>query len=497
LRKIVKKCGKYRDKINNIKELLMKKIITFAAMVCCLVSSAIYAAEDDPNTYADKLPTIPKNARIAILPIAYDFAAVPQEIPIVQEAITSQIKELGLTPFAIKFDAASTPKDTIQLFMLSNSTHEKIRPAKQEFISNLKGQANYDIVLIPAVVSRTAKLAGQMAVWDNVKTRLTIKGFGSGESMEWSGSRLGLSLELDAYDANGNWVFTSYGGISIPYAINTREAVNELKPRLFEAKKDQDTLQKGVEVALEPLTKKIKISKELRSAESAPVENEVNLKVEPANAVAQLNEGMRYYAGHGVAKDYKQAIHWFTQSAEQGNVIAQATLGYIYLKGEGVPQDHAQAMQWLKKAAEQDDTDAQRNLGALYLGRDDASRDTKQALFWLTKAAEKGDLIAQYNLGVLYQKTKDSKQAVSWFSKAANLGNPNAQMSLGRMYANGEGLPQDYKQAYIWSALAATNGMNSRNRDLAAAKLSPQVLAEAQKETKELFDKIDANKPKK
>jgi TPR repeat protein len=476
----------------------MKKITALIALTFSLISCVLCAAETDPNTYADNLPTIPKNARIAILPMGYDFAAVPQEVPIVQEAITQQIKALGLTPFTIKFDAASTPKDTIQLFMLSNSAHKDIRPAKQEFVLNLKNQTNYDIVLIPAVVSRTAKLAGQMAVWDNVKTRLTIKGFGSGENMEWSGSRLALSLELDAYDANGNWVFTSYGGVSVPYIINTRESVNDLKPRLFEAKKDLETLQKGVEVALEPLTEKIKISKELRSAESSTTTaNEVNLKVEPVNDVAQLNEAMRYYSGRGVAKDYKQAIHWFTKSAEQGNVIAQATLGYIYLKGEGVPQDHAQAIEWLKKAAEQDDTEAQRILGAVYLGSSGVPGDSKQALFWLTKAAEKGDLIAQYNLGVLYEKAKDSKQAVSWFTKAANLGNPNAQFSLGRMYASGEGLPQDYKQAYIWSALAVANGMNTRIRDLSATKLTPQVLEQAQKDTKALFDKIEANKPKK
>jgi hypothetical protein len=168
----------------------MKKITALIVLTFSLISCVLCAAETDPNTYADNLPTIPKNARIAILPIGYDFAAVPQEIPIVQEAITQQIKALGLTPFTIKFDATSTPKDTIQLFMLSNSAHKDIRPAKQEFVLNLKNQTNYDIVLIPAVVSRTAKLAGQMAVWDNVKTRLTVKGFGSGENMEWSGSRV-------------------------------------------------------------------------------------------------------------------------------------------------------------------------------------------------------------------------------------------------------------------------------------------------------------------
>lgn len=482
----------------------MKKIITVISFLCCMVSNVVFAGEEDPNTYADNLPTIPKNARIAILPMAYDFAAVPQEIPLIQEAITAQIKALGLTPFTIKFDPASTPKDTIQVFKLANTTYKEVRPAKQTFVSSLKKQVNYDIVLIPAVVSRSARLSGQVAIWDNVKAALTIKGFGSGENSEWSGSRLALSLELDAYDVSGNWVFTSYGGISIPYVINTREAMNDLKPRLFESKKDQDTLQKGVEVALKPLTKKIKISKDVSSAATQnTVSNEDSVKVQSGDAAAQLNEAIRYYKGEGQAQDYKQAIYWFTKSAEQGNVIAQATLGYIYHKGEGVPQDHAQAINWYTKAAEQGNINAQRNLGVLYFNADGAPIDYNNALLWFAKAAEQGDLAAQYNLGLMSERgngaavPKDYKKAFSWYSKAANQGFIGAQLNLAAMYGRGDGVPQDNKQAYIWSAVAAANGGNARVRDYAASKLSPQVLEEAQKETKILFDKIEASKPKK
>lgn len=480
----------------------MKKMIRFVTLICCLVSIDAFAAETDPNTYADNLPTIPKNARIAILPMAYDFAAIPQEIPVIQESITNQIKDLGFSPFVIKFNPSTTPKDTIQLFTLVNTAHENVRPAKQGFISNLKQQANYDILLIPAVVSRAAKLSGQMAVWDNVKSSLTVKGFGSSDSFQWSGSHLALSLELDAYDLNGKWLFTSYGGISIPYIINTRDAVNELKPRLFEAKKDQEALQKGVEAALKPFSKKIKVSKELRS-EAATTSNEVSVAVESTDAIAQLNEGIRYYKGEGQTQDYKQAIYWFGKSAEQGNVIAQTTLGYIYFKGEGVPQDHAQAIHWYTKAAEHGDVNAQRSLGSLYFNPDGVPRDYAQALVWYTKAAEQGDLPSQFSLGVMSAKgngsaaSKDYKQAFFWYSKAANQGFAPAQLALGRVYGVGEGVPQDNKQAYIWSALAATNGMSSKFRDIAASKLTPQILEEAQKETKILFDKIEVSKPKK
>jgi len=311
-----------------------------------------------------------------------------------------------------------------------------------------------------------------------------------------------LSLEFDAYDVNGNWLFTSYGGISVPYIINLRDSTNDLKPRLFEGKKDQGYLEKGVEVALKPLTKKIKVSKAL--AEASPANStEVSLNVEPTDADMQFNSGIKYLRGDGVAKDYKQAVHWLTKSAEQGNVGAQLTLGYIYQKGEGIPQDYTQAVQWYTKAAEQKSVEAQRYLGILYLNPDGAPKDYQKASAFLTAAAEQGDLPAQFNLGLMNERgndttaPKDFKQAFSWHSKAANQGFAPAQFALGRLYGRGEGVTQDNKQAYIWFALAATNGMNVKARDAVAAKLTPQILEQAQQETKVLFEKIEASKPKK
>ena len=60
-------------------------------------------------------------------------------------------------------------------------------------------------------------------------------------------------------------------------------------------------------------------------------------------------------------------------------------------------------------------------------------------------------LLAQYNLGVMYAQgqgvPQNYKQAVYWYKKSANQGDAFAQSNLGLMYAQGQGLPQDYKQA--------------------------------------------------
>lgn len=42
-----------------------------------------------------------------------------------------------------------------------------------------------------------------------------------------------------------------------------------------------------------------------------------------------------YRNGEGVPQDYKQAVKWFTKSAEQGLDMAQSNLGQMYRNGEG------------------------------------------------------------------------------------------------------------------------------------------------------------------
>jgi len=80
----------------------------------------------------------------------------------------------------------------------------------------------------------------------------------------------------------------------------------------------------------------------------------------------------------------------------------------------------------------------------------------------IKKLAEKGDINAQFNLGLMYANgqrvPQDYKQAVYWLTKAAEQGLAGAQSYLVLMYAEGQGVPQDYKQAVYWLTKAAEQG---------------------------------------
>jgi hypothetical protein len=61
---------------------------------------------------------------------------------------------------------------------------------------------------------------------------------------------------------------------------------------------------------------------------------------------------------------------------------------------------------------------------------------------------------------------QDYKQAFKWYMKAAEQGYASAQYNLGSMYNNGQGTPQDYKQAIKWYTKAAEQGDASAQYNL-------------------------------
>lgn len=127
----------------------------------------------------------------------------------------------------------------------------------------------------------------------------------------------------------------------------------------------------------------------------------------------------------------------------------------VYFNGRGVTQDDAEAVKWFRLAAAQGNADAQSNLGTMY---------------------GNGQGVAQ-----------DYAEVVKWFRLAAAQGNAAAQNNLGVMYRDGQGVKQDYVRAHMWFNLGGASGDVSevKNRDLVAAKMTPQQIAAAQKMARE------------
>jgi TPR repeat protein len=75
----------------------------------------------------------------------------------------------------------------------------------------------------------------------------------------------------------------------------------------------------------------------------------------------------------------------------------------------------------------------------------------------------------------------------------AEAGKASAQFSLSFMYEKGQGVPQDYVQAYMWFTLAAAQGTRGAAewREHIAARMTPAQIAEAQKLAREWKPKLE------
>ena len=120
--------------------------------------------------------------------------------------------------------------------------------------------------------------------------------------------------------------------------------------------------------------------------------------------------------------------------------------------------------------------------------------DYATALEEFRPLAEQGHAAAQYNLGYMYYKgqgvPQDYAEAIRWIRLAAEQRYANAQFSLGYMYGEGQGVPQDYVQALMWFNLAAAQGNEKgrENRDIAAKRMTPGEISEAQRLAREWLE---------
>jgi hypothetical protein len=90
-----------------------------------------------------------------------------------------------------------------------------------------------------------------------------------------------------------------------------------------------------------------------------------------------------------------------------------------------------------------------------------AGETYQQAADWYRKAAAQGSIPGEMHLASLYRDggkgfNRDLAQAFAWYRKAAEQGDATAQGTLGVLYSFGQGIAQNYAEAYFWLDLAAS-----------------------------------------
>jgi TPR repeat protein len=219
---------------------------------------------------------------------------------------------------------------------------------------------------------------------------------------------------------------------------------------------------------------------------------------EQGSASAQLNLGVKYDNGVGVAEDNTEAVRWYRLAAEQGHAPAQKSLGYMYDNGEGVAEDNTEAVRWYRLAAEQGHAPAQYNLGYMYDDGEGVAENDTEAVRWYRLAAEQDYADAQYNLGQMYEFGEglrvDETEAVRWYRLAAEQGDGASMAKLGEFLVDGRGIEKKIEEGMKWLKKASETGevfaqtllfdryLNPDNHDFNAKKAAELIKLSASNE---------------
>lgn len=89
-------------------------------------------------------------------------------------------------------------------------------------------------------------------------------------------------------------------------------------------------------------------------------------------------------------------MYWYRRAADQGYADAQNLLGVCYYKGHGVRKNYEEAVKWYRKAADLGNLSAKYNLADCYYNGKGVFQDTDRAKKWWRKMSDLGDERARY-----------------------------------------------------------------------------------------------------
>lgn len=131
----------------------------------------------------------------------------------------------------------------------------------------------------------------------------------------------------------------------------------------------------------------------LSSAAEADVRRAVELiRVAAESEIpdAQHALGVLHLRGRGVARDSREAAHWFLRAAENGNTAGEVEYAILLFNGDGVTADERLAARYFRRAAGRGNAIAQNRLARLYAVGRGVPKNLVEAAAWHLLAAHRG-----------------------------------------------------------------------------------------------------------
>ncbi len=149
------------------------------------------------------------------------------------------------------------------------------------------------------------------------------------------------------------------------------------------------------------------------------------------NSSSQCELGDYYSEKDSKHLDYKEAVKWYSLSANKGYERAFFELGRLYdMNPSEIEHGKEHAFKIYTKMAEEGLATAQCVLGMKYWLGDGVDIDVKKAVQWLSKAADQKHDAAIRNLADLYASINDSENAQKWYKIGAATGDDYCRHKL-------------------------------------------------------------------
>lgn len=296
---------------------------------------------------------------------------------------------------------------------------------------------------------------------------------GSGESVAISQGKTSFDDPLDFYHVSGSGVnalahgtiysvdvsatsvtVTCTSGSIEARRVGSASAGTSAQQYVVQVNTISTNSQTSVTYALGPESA-ADLDAELQAAETAAARGDVT---------AEVNLGIMYGSGRGVARNPARALYYLRLAAAQGSADGEVDLGVMHEAANGVSRDEAQALHYYQLAAAQNNPTGQVDLGRMYLFAYGTAQDYPSAVHYFRLAIAQGNPAGEWNLGYMYARGLGVPQsyalALQHYELAAAFGDPWGLLSVGYMYARGYGVPQDYATArdYFQHAAAQDDG---------------------------------------
>ncbi|MDM5061355.1 sel1 repeat family protein [Aeromonas salmonicida] len=199
-----------------------------------------------------------------------------------------------------------------------------------------------------------------------------------------------------------------------------------------------------------------------------------------------------YALGRNVDKNLDLAMEKMQDIVRNGSGEDCFKASQAFWTGDVFPNNPVLSIKFLKRAYELNFNVAMssRMIGNFYRN---SLGDIDNAIAWFTISSKHKDSYSAYVLSNIYSSLEKHDLALQWMIKSANLGDHTAEYMVGFFYEHGQGVAQDYHEAFHWYEIASNNKEKEATKCLARLYKHGQGTERSISKAEELYSSINAD----